>query len=176
MVASTRLNMGCGKDIRPGYVNVDVVALSGVDVVHDLNSFPYPFSSDSFDEIRCINVLEHLNDTVRVMEELHRICRNRGVVNIRVPYWNSHITHADPTHRRGFHKMQFEYFDPTRTACQNRPYYSSARFAISELNYFIRLRGWRLIRSRAVKAMLELGATYFCNVIHHIDVVLTAVK
>jgi len=31
-----QLNLGCGKDIRKGYVNLDIYPLEGVDVVADI--------------------------------------------------------------------------------------------------------------------------------------------
>ena len=44
------LNLGCGEDYVDGAVNVDYFARR-VDVRHELNTFPYPFSDNEFDEI-----------------------------------------------------------------------------------------------------------------------------
>ena len=74
-----KLNLGCGQDIRKGYVNLDFLKLRGVDVVHDLNKFPYPFDDDEFDEIYTSHVLEHLDNLPKAMKELKRICRNGGL-------------------------------------------------------------------------------------------------
>ncbi len=30
-----KLNLGCGKDIRKGYINLDLKKLPGVDIVHN---------------------------------------------------------------------------------------------------------------------------------------------
>lgn len=171
-----KLNMGCGTDIKPDYTNLDMIPLPGVDVVHDLNKFPYPFEDDTFEEIYCKNVLEHLPDTVRVMEEIYRIATNGCKVYIRVPYWNSYITYADPTHKKGFHKMQFEFFDITKETYKNRYYYTKARFKITQLNYFIYLRGWRLIKNSLTKKILETLSKYFCNIIHHIEIEMKVIK
>jgi SAM-dependent methyltransferase len=176
MPNSNKLNIGCGSDIRAGYVNLDAASLPGVDIVHDLNEFPYPFEDNTFAEILAINVLEHLPDTVTVMEELYRIASNKCIIHIRVPYWNSYITYADPTHIKGFHPMQFEFFDPTKDACKNRPYYSQARFRTIRLDYFIWLKGWRLIRNRQAKRLLEMLSSHLCNIIHHIDITMEVVK
>ncbi len=37
------LNLGAGKDIVDGYINHDIVELPGIDIVHDLNVFPWPW-------------------------------------------------------------------------------------------------------------------------------------
>lgn len=43
MVSEKKVNLGCGKDIRKGWVNVDKIDIDDVDIKHDLDSFPYPF-------------------------------------------------------------------------------------------------------------------------------------
>ena len=45
-----RLNLGCGRDVREGYVNVDSLRLSGVDVVTDLFKMPWPWDDCSVDD------------------------------------------------------------------------------------------------------------------------------
>lgn len=37
-----KINLGCGTDIKPGWVNVDIAKLDGVDIVHDLDELPLP--------------------------------------------------------------------------------------------------------------------------------------
>lgn len=105
-----KLNLGCGEDIRDGYINIDNVKLAGVDVVHDLDKFPYPFKDNLFYEIFTSHVLEHLTDLLGVMRELHRITKNNGVIKIKVPYYNCSGAYQDPTHKRFFTYTTFDYF------------------------------------------------------------------
>ena len=85
-----RLNLGAGSDLKEGWINHDIVQLPGIDVVHDLNNFPWPWDDNSIDEIYMKDVLEHLPDTIRVMEEIYRICKPGAKIYIAVPYWNSY--------------------------------------------------------------------------------------
>ena len=104
------LDFGCGLRKRPGAVGIDVNPRSSADVIHDLNQFPYPFADSQFDEIFCDNVIEHLDNVVRVMEELHRIAKPSAEVIIIVPFFPHRQAHTDPTHRHYFGTHSFDYF------------------------------------------------------------------
>jgi predicted SAM-dependent methyltransferase len=171
------LNLGCGSDIRSGYVNLDVSPLPGVDVVHNLAKLPYPFEDNRFDEIVAFNILEHLPDTIGVLEELWRISRPGGVLHVRIPYWNSLDGITDPTHVRWFNQYTFQFFDPTHPRCQRRGYYTPARFRITDEAFFTRVPG-RYVRvsNAALKGVLAVGAHYLCNVIRMLEYRLTAIK
>ena len=105
-----RLNLGCGTDIRENWINLDHVPLPGVDIVHDLNEVPYPFSSGELDYILCKDVIEHLNDPAQTLKELHRILNNGGRLRITVPHFTSADSYADPTHKNCFSSKTFLFF------------------------------------------------------------------
>jgi len=54
-------NIGCGRDIRKGWINVDKFDLPGVDVVHDIESLPLPFGEGGIEVVLCRDVLEHVD-------------------------------------------------------------------------------------------------------------------
>ena len=45
------LDLGCGDNKVEGAIGLDNIALSEVDIVHDLLHFPYPIKANSFDTI-----------------------------------------------------------------------------------------------------------------------------
>lgn len=104
-----KLNLGCGKDIKKGYLNLDLRDYQGVDAVWDLNVLPLPFKDSQFEEILCQDVLEHV-DFVPLMDELYRILKPRGMLKIRVPHFTSANAYVDPTHIRFFSSLSFSYF------------------------------------------------------------------
>ncbi|OYT40915.1 MAG: hypothetical protein B6U86_03390 [Candidatus Altiarchaeales archaeon ex4484_43] len=128
------LDVGCGerkKEIEDAdVVGVDSIALPGVDVVHDLDRFPWPFNDDEFDLVIMDDVLEHLSDTLKVIEELHRITRDHGLIKISVPHYTSDNYYTDITHKRAFTSRSFDFFDPGCAGVHQ--YYSKARFRIRE--------------------------------------------
>ena len=91
-----KLNLGCSKDIKKGWVNLDIVKLPGVDVVHDLETFPYPFKDNTFDVILATQVLEHIENLPGLMKELARILKPGGKFIIEVPHFTSCTQYMDP--------------------------------------------------------------------------------
>jgi predicted SAM-dependent methyltransferase len=81
-----KLNLGCGNDIRPGYVNLDIVDYGG-NMIHDINTFPYPFPDNYFDEIYASHVLEHLNSFHNTVTELYRISKPGGILEVYAPFF-----------------------------------------------------------------------------------------
>ncbi len=127
------LDVGSGRHKREGAVGLDRVALPGVDVVHDLESFPWPFGDSEFDEVFATQVLEHLHAFLPAMEEIHRILKPGGRLYVAVPDYRSERAFRDPTHVRFFTEQTFDYFTPTGTTeSSERNYYSSARFSIED--------------------------------------------
>jgi len=102
------LNLGCGDRLSRDCINVDSKKFDGVDLVWDLNKFPYPFKDNQFEEIFAFNILEHLNDPHKVMEEIYRIVKPDGIVNLQVPHFSSNSVWGDIQHKRGFSYETFK--------------------------------------------------------------------
>ena len=129
------INLGCGKTRIPDSIGVDSISISdSVDVVHDLNTVPYPFKDNFADEIHFYHVLEHLDKPVAKLEEIHRIPKPGGVLYLRVPHFSSNGAFTDITHKRPFSFYSFDVFEENNY----HSYYSKVRFNIlhKELKYF----------------------------------------
>ncbi|HEX7120355.1 MAG TPA: class I SAM-dependent methyltransferase [Longimicrobiales bacterium] len=120
----TILDLGCGPNKHEGAIGLDRVALPGVDVVHDLDSFPYPFADDTFDVVYAMSVLEHLVDFLGAMEEIHRILKPGGRLIFETPHFSGLNSWTDPTHRQHFAIRSFAFFEPDF----KKNYYTKARF------------------------------------------------
>lgn len=104
-----KLHLGCGRNYIPGWVNVDCVSNIGADIVHDLNSTPWPLPSNHFAEVEMVAVLEHLKDTLAMLGELHRVMKPGGRAHIHVPYCPSVGAFQDPTHCAYFNERTLNY-------------------------------------------------------------------
>ncbi len=104
------LDLGCGKRKVKGAIGVDHDKTSDADVFCDLTHFPYPFKENAFDLIYCIDVLEHFDDTIRIIEEVYRISKPGTKLIIGVPHFSSHNFYTDITHKKAFAVRSFDFF------------------------------------------------------------------
>lgn len=109
----SKLNLGCGSDIREGWHNVDVVDQAGVDQVYNLEITPWPWPEDCAETILMDNVFEHLHPRCRmnVLSECKRILEHNGTLRMSLPVpavgtgWD--VTHyAVPSWRWPLHPEQ----------------------------------------------------------------------
>lgn len=139
------LNLGCGRKYLPEAVNLDFNPETEPDVVHDLNELPWPLPDNHFREVLAYDVIEHLDDFIPAMEEIHRVCRDSAIVRIAVPHFSSPEAYTDPTHRRYFGYLSFDYVTGEHeiefyTRVRFRKLYSRIIFWPSLLNKLV----WRL--------------------------------
>jgi len=82
-----KLNLGCGGDKRDGWVNIDIRKEVKPDKVLDLEKTPYPFESESVDEILAKDVIEHFSfrNVEKIVKEWHRILKKGGKLTIQTP-------------------------------------------------------------------------------------------
>ncbi len=121
----TVLDIGCGSAKTPGAVGLDVSADTEADIVHDLDAFPYPIEDASFDQILMQDVIEHVSEPIAVFEELHRIARPRGRIQLRTPHFSSVLAYGDPTHRHYFSTLAIRSLAEPRFA-----HYTEVRFRV----------------------------------------------
>ena len=110
-----KLNLGCGFNKPNGFVHVDMFPECRPDIIHNLETFPYPFEDSSVDEILFNHSLEHLGQQssvfLRIMQEIYRICSNEALIKINVPHPRHDNFISDPTHVRAITPMTLHLFD-----------------------------------------------------------------
>lgn len=100
LTQALRIDIGCGKNKKPGFLGVDQFAMAGVDVVMDVRG-TWPWSDNSVDEAHCSHFLEHLTGMERVhfMNELYRVLKPGAKVTVITPHWASNRAYGDFTHQ-----------------------------------------------------------------------------
>ncbi|ATE66427.1 class I SAM-dependent methyltransferase [Rhizorhabdus dicambivorans] len=109
--AIRKLNLGCGFDIRPDFVNADSFPECNPDLLLDVEQPDWPFEDDRFDYVLMKHVLEHVGKDfdvfARIMRNLHRILSPGGILEIHVPHYRHETYWSDPTHVRAFTPLTF---------------------------------------------------------------------
>lgn len=100
-----KLNLGCGTDVKDGWINLDNHAENGAQKLFDLGEIykgqKLPFYDNTFDLVLCSHVLEDFIDPVPILKEIARVTKRGGEVYIRVPFW-THLLVGSIYHKRGF--------------------------------------------------------------------------
>lgn len=162
------LDVGCGTSKKEGAIGLDIVQLEGVDVVHDLDSYPWPFESNSFDDIYMLDVIEHLENPVKGIEECYRILKENGNLHIRVVYWNHKYSFSDPTHKHYFSEVSWEFFTGNR-----RSYYTNSKFNMTSFKYTYDFKARKYFRSEWLMRKLS---HFLCNIIDGMQLTLQKIK
>ncbi len=108
------LDLGGGSNPHEEFIIVDKRKLDCVDIVHDLEIFPWPFPDNCAEVLLISHLLEHIKPwlTIDFMNEAWRVLKPKGLACIATPYAGSPSYWQDPTHINGFTEKTFEYFTP----------------------------------------------------------------
>lgn len=112
-----RLDIACGANKNPGgFVGIDVRPLDGVDIVWDLEEFPWPLPDECAITAVCSHFVEHINPAkfgiINFFNEVWRVMKVGGEFAIVTPHGLSQGYRQDPTHTKAWDEASFCYFDP----------------------------------------------------------------
>ena len=134
---AVRVELGCGwtRRMKPHpFIGVDGYLYKDketgepiVDIVKDLER-GVPFSDDSVDIVFASHFMEHVNDLIGVIEEVYRVLKPNGVLEMINPWWESVFAHANPDHKRLIHEGLWGYWDNQPTDMDKEAYGIRARF------------------------------------------------
>ena len=80
-----KLNLGCGKDYKEGFVNIDAFDSTVADKIMPVENLD--FSSNSIEEIQAIQLIEHLGSlkTIYALAEWFRVLKPGGILVLETP-------------------------------------------------------------------------------------------
>jgi len=134
-----KLQIGAGNNPKEGYINQDYRKYEGIDDVFDLNVYPYKYPDNCFDEIFAEDIIEHLDDTIKAIDELWRITKDGGIIKIYVPHFTHWGTFGDLTHKRGFSIFAFDYYMTDYYPCKAKFYSIKRSYVVSKNFKFLNI-------------------------------------
>ncbi len=122
--ADAVLELGCGDRKRhKTAIGVDSRDLSGVDLVGDVFDVLAAVSDGSVAAIYSYHFFEHISDFERLMQELSRLLKRGGQMEVVVPHFSNPYFYSDPTHRTPFGLYTFCYYASNRLFRRTIPNY-----------------------------------------------------
>jgi predicted SAM-dependent methyltransferase len=84
---SVKLNLGCGDNKLPGFINIDSFAGVKPDLVHNIIETPLPYKDNSVDEVVFFHCIEHIPEHLheRVLGEIFRVLKKEAKFLISYP-------------------------------------------------------------------------------------------
>jgi SAM-dependent methyltransferase len=163
---------GAGLDL-PGFINMDVAPVAGVDVV--ANASRLPFESKSFDRIACLALLEHVPDPEQVVGEMFRALKPGGEAQIVAPF--CHPYHAFPADYSRFSRERlaglFSGFADVEIGIRTGPTVTMLTFLIYYMKIFLPVHGGVPAR-RAFNRLVCGGVGWAIWPLKYLDVWLNA--
>jgi predicted SAM-dependent methyltransferase len=106
------LDIGCGQWVEKGFIGLDKDHYPGVEIIHDLEVFPWPIADGIVTICKAAHIVEHIKPWLQVkfMDECWRILEPGGRLLIATPYAGSHRFYQDPTHCCGWNEDTPGYF------------------------------------------------------------------
>ena len=105
------LELGCGRNKQKvkgaKVIGLDFYDNSQADVIYDLEKGKLPFKDNEFDGIIAIHVLEHIKNVLPLINEMWRVTKPNGIINLEMPYFASSLAHSSIDHVRFFSYTSF---------------------------------------------------------------------
>lgn len=85
-----QLNIGCGTNKLPGFINIDVEPSCKPDLLYDFTQAILPYDEKSIDKITFFHTIEHIRKPLhpRILVDFCRVLKNGGELLISYPnFW-----------------------------------------------------------------------------------------
>ena len=140
------LYLGGAGRTTPGYINLDLFALPGVDVAADAEALPFP--AGIFTRVECDAVLEHVRHPERVMAEIARVLAPGGYAHLVTPF--CHPFHEYPRDYRrftldGLKQLAGDPFDAAAEGWRTGPTATLLVFLLEYAKLCFPWRWWRVV-------------------------------
>jgi SAM-dependent methyltransferase len=119
-----KLELGCGDRKRlSDAVGIDAIDYDCVDIVGDVYEVLNQIQNESILAVHSHHFFEHVRDVRLLMDEIARILRPDGLLEIVVPHFSNPYYYSDYTHKHSFGLYSFSYFSHDSILKRKVPHY-----------------------------------------------------
>lgn len=126
------LNVASGNRKFKGSVSIDYDESTNPDKIWK-STEPLPFPDKCFDEVFCLNFLEHIFEFNEVLSEIYRVMKPGGILHVEVPYYNSFNFGQTPFHHIMFCETTMAQWYTQKGAIAR---YSDIKFEVIETELY----------------------------------------
>lgn len=120
------IEVGCGPRKRyERSVGVDAIDFPSVDIVGNAHEVLRAMPPGVADLISSSHFLEHVDDLPRMLEDMVRVLRPGGKLEVTVPHFSHPYFYSDPTHKVPFGLYTFSYLTAANPFRRTVPGYVS---------------------------------------------------
>jgi len=107
-----KIDIGCGKNKKEGYIGIDIDPESNADVF--ASALNLPFDDNSVDEVHSRHMIEHLapDEAEKFFNEIYRVLKIGGEADLKIDCdWSKgRLLKKDPTHKYRYSVKEIENF------------------------------------------------------------------
>lgn len=104
------LELGCGPRKRHAdAIGIDMLDYPGVDLVGDVFEVLRSLPTGCVQTVHAYHFFEHVDDLPALLEEVARVLRAGGRLDVEVPHFSNPYFYSDPTHSKFFGLYTFSY-------------------------------------------------------------------
>ena len=123
------LELGCGNRKRiPDAIGIDILDYECVDIVGDAVEVLREIPDATVDMISSHHFLEHVTNLDILLQEVTRVMRIGGRLEVVVPHFSNPYYYSDPTHKNFFGLYTFSYSADDRLLRKRVPGYNKTVF------------------------------------------------
>jgi len=131
----TALELGCGARKRHAdAIGIDKLDYAGVDLVGDVFEILRSLQATCVQTVHAYHFFEHVNDLPALLEEVARVLKPGGWLDVEVPHFANPYFYSDPTHSKFFGLYTFSYLAQDGIFRRRVPQYGhTPRFELADV-------------------------------------------
>lgn len=106
----TKLNFGCGADIREGWDNIDIQKGDELTTSFDFDVYPYPLEENKYDYVLMKSVIEHVIYPEKTLFQMHKCCKNGAIIKIITGHYSNKGAYNSMQHKTYLNEIAFKEF------------------------------------------------------------------